>query len=230
MYKNNTCRDFALKYDQTLSIKARIEDLNLSHPEHRTIYNLARVEFLGMFEGIRYQTYYEGTGKSVSSYSHRPANSGYIAVGIGFNMEVDNAKSRWLSIFPDEKFYYDVLYGRQVLTRNQVSYLLEQSLLQREKELATIYRDYWHMFPANIRLAIEDLYYNIPSLVRAGSDFCKYITDYMNTKQQEDFIDACVSLLEHQHKIFHPQLHQRRQFECLLMGMRSDYLFDQHSI
>ena len=226
MYALNNCKDFTLRYDLITRIKDTLSGLKLNEKTDIKIYNKARLEFLSVFEGLRYQAYYDFTGKSVSSYTDRPANSGYITIGIGFNMEAANAKQSWLSIFPNESFYYDVLNGKQVLTQEQIMLLLDKSLEQREKELSTIYKNYWTVFSPNIRLAIEGLYYNIPSLVRSGTIFYKKITDFVDSNNIDDLLEACSALLEHQHRIFQPQLHQRRQFECLLMGINSEFIFN----
>lgn len=127
-------------------------------------------------------------------------------VGLGFNMDRKEAEDEWIAAFattpkPQRPDFDRVRSGTQTLTQVQINRLFAYSADMRQVELATgIYGKTWGKMPAHIRLAIESMHYNAPSLVREGTNFYKAITGYMldpNPQRKAAYFKRAVWELRH---------------------------------
>lgn len=198
--------------------KIRNQVHNLVLPRDIEIYNQHLEEFLIIFEGMKPKAYDDKQSKKDGK------KKGKITVGIGFNMDAPGAKDEWEEVFdvfervvdPKKKIaeycsnqnnpfkdivcaFRDVYSGHyRDLTRSEMEQLLWHHLNNDKKKLLKIYsEDLWNKFSPNIQLAIQDMYYNLPALVRERTAFCGHIKKYAETGDTKDLAKAIDEVKNH---------------------------------
>lgn len=159
----------AVKLERAAQIRDEIHNLDLNNPEHMKIYEARLYEFIKTNEGKHKKVYTDSKNKRT--------------IGIGFNMDRDEARDEWDNVFHGTVSFDDAREGRIKLTDEQIDALFPCCLETRRKELRIIYGRAWKngQIKPNERMAIEDAYFVGPALVGSKTKFYKNIKDYVKT-------------------------------------------------
>jgi|GEM_PF-3341874 len=105
-------------------------------------------------------------------------------IGIGFNMDAPEAKKYWNDAFKGSLNFQEYYDGKRRMTREQANTLLDTVIKSKRSELESNsqYGKILHLLRPNERLVIEEAYYNGPKLVAAGTNFHKFIHNYVQTR------------------------------------------------
>ena len=211
-------------------VKAQIQDLisRLNNPNLISAeYSQIRYEFVKLNEASFNQIYDDQTGKVITSPSQA---IGKVTVGVGFNMDRVDARSEWNAAFGSSISFDDVYNNRVQLTNSQVRQLFDYSAIKRENELFGnngIYKNIAGELTANQMLAIEDMYFNLPSLVKGTSDgngkytgtsFFKNLDQYAKTGNQNYLDEALTQILTGSNKANDTGISNRRLKEAAILS------------
>ncbi len=211
----------AYKIEDTIALRKELEHLDLTNPSALGIYRAKRLKYMKI-------------GEDESKIAYKDIN-GYVTIGIGFNMDRKGAKQEWQEAFTNYKDapnFQEVYDQKRLLTENEIKILFNYSLAIREKELRNIYDSILYRLTANELLAIEDAYYNAPSIVRRGTNFYTQIKAYDEAKQAGDLEKAelhwRVALCELKH-YSNPQnirgLQNRRDSQAAMLNTHDHPIF-----
>lgn len=168
----------ALKEKETVKLREKIEALDLSDPDDLATYEKERFEYIKTGEGAESESYTDTEGNRT--------------VGVGFNMDRgQSARDEWNEAFEDlpadKRPDFDKVYnGKKPLDDTEIELLTNHSIEIREEELERIYGDNLNEVDPNVRLAIEDAYYNTPELVKDGTKFKESIEKHIEARKRSD--------------------------------------------
>ena len=150
-----------------------------------------------------------------------PDHEGNATVGIGFNMDAPSAREQWKQAFANAKDKPDfdkVKSKKQRLTKDQITALFNVAVESRVEELKRSYGDAWDKLKPNEKLAIEDLYYNGPSLVSRGTCFHENIQCYVATGDRTHLEHALWEVAENSNPKHHAGMQNRREAQTMLLN------------
>lgn len=199
-------------------IRDRLHNLDWSNPENLARYKHWRyVYFCGAEEAWSW-AYDDATKDKVRD---NPDVRGNVTVGIGFNMNRgQDARDEWNKAFEGEESPPDfdaIKEGRKHLTNAQIEKLFNQSITQRERELAGIYGSCWKKLRANERLAIESAYYPGSKTADRNSRFYGYMKKYYETGEERYFDNAILEIEKYSNPKKNKGIARRRRAEALML-------------
>lgn len=170
-----------------VSLRNKLYRLDLSNIAHLKTYEELLFLFIKNHEGEKLSVYLDIKGNRT--------------ISVGYNMDALGAKGVWQQIFADQLSFDKVYNGTLAITKQQSRKLYEHKIRLNRKELKVIYGNSWHQFKANERLMIEDLYWNGGNrLVGKTTKFFKFITGYVETKQDKLLVEALTEIKERSNK------------------------------
>ncbi|MES2215652.1 MAG: hypothetical protein V4485_06585 [Pseudomonadota bacterium] len=149
-----------LTHGWTAVMRDRIHNLDLSIPSHAEIYERALEETI-MHSELDYVN-----GKPKPEKNPYRDTALKRTVGIGFNMDGAGAETEWTAAFGGSISFDDVLSGQRKLEMHEAIKLLRACIKTRRAEILRYFKDTWHPLKANEKLAIEELFFNGPNLIR----------------------------------------------------------------
>lgn len=179
---------------------------NLLKPPAQRTYEDIRYRFISYYEGVKAKAYKDITGN--------------VTIGIGFNMDRAQAPIEWSKVFNTSVHFYDAYNKKIQLSARQVSQLFDYTVKLRAQELQLIYKSIWAKLAPNERLAVEDLYFNGPILVRGGknpSKFWLYMHRYIESNSLAFLENAVEEVLYHSNPSKHSGINKRRQAQALML-------------
>lgn len=173
----------ALSIADTALLRDRLYPLDPDqHSPHRVFYEQTRLFYITASEGACPLSYDDGKG--------------YITVGIGFNMDLPDARLAWQHVFQGSVSFDAVYQKQRTLTEGEMQALLTYDLAHRENQLQKIYKSIWTFLHPNERLAIESAYYNAPRTVNGDTRFWQHLHVYVEKKELEGLKQAVFELKE----------------------------------
>ncbi len=194
----------------TLSVsemRDRLFSLNLSTAEGQKEYGDLLYQFILLNEGSRATAYLDTVGK--------------VTVGIGFNMDGSSAKTEWEKAFGSSVPFADVYNRSRSLSEDEIRKLFDLNITVRRFEIEKIYQDVWGCLTGNVRVAIEDLYFNAPSLVSAKTNFHRQICSYVQNQDQQSLLNAIEEVKNHSNSSHSTGLQHRRDREAEMLSLPS---------
>lgn len=191
-----------------------LHNLNPENEDHINIYNQARYHFISQNEGVSKLAYDDATGKSVTDINKV---IGKVTIGIGFNMDEIDSRTYWNSAF-NNKIDFDLAKSGNIeLTEQQIRILYNHSVNIREEDLRNYYFPIFSKLRLNERLAIEDAYFNLPSLVDYRSNFMRHIKEYYRTGDQRYLLEAVDEIKYRSNKKKIRGIQNRRNKQAVLL-------------
>lgn len=166
-----------LSVSETAALRDQLYRL---HPENRAFYEETRLFYITQSEGVCPCAYDDGKG--------------FTTVGIGFNMDLPDARAAWQSVFGRSLCFDTVYQGRGTLAKKEMTALLHHGLICREEQLREIYKDIWGFLRPNERLAIESAYFNAPRTVNGSTRFWGHLHRYIQKKEIDGLKQAVIEL------------------------------------
>jgi len=202
-------------------VKTQIQDLmhRLNAPNlTKDQYSQIRYEFVALNEGVYNQIYDDLTGKVLTNPSQAKGN---VTIGVGFNMDRgQEARKEWNAVFGNSISFDDAYNNRVQLTDYQVRKLCDFAFSTRELEVSRIYKNV-NLTPSQ-RLAIEDMHFNGPKLVKEGTNFKEAITDFVNTGDKKYLNKALKQVLENSNSKNDTGMSNRRLKEAAILSGNAD--------
>ena len=165
---------------QIPSIRQRLSNLDLQNSKD-----------LASYQDIRRKLLIGGEG---CTHKAAPDIHGHLTVGYGFNMDRKEAAAEFKKAFKNSQNPPDfnrVLARKDVLSDSQINQLFDHSLEMREGELKNHYgKETWKTMQPSVRLGLEDIYYNTPSIIVRGTEFHKHLLEYHTSKTPEALNNA----------------------------------------
>ena len=192
----------------TLSVtemRDRLFDLDLGCPEDQEEYNDLLYSFILLNEGSRAQAYVDTVGK--------------VTVGIGFNMDASTAPAQWNQAFGGSVSFDDVYHKRRNLSECEIRTLFDLSITVRRQEVKKIYAAEWDQLPCNIRVGIEDAYFNAPSLVGPKTHFHLGICNFVQTGDEQYLGNAIYEIKDNSNPTHCPGLQHRRDRQAEMLSL-----------
>ncbi|MDX2050389.1 MAG: hypothetical protein SFT93_04385 [Rickettsiaceae bacterium] len=183
-----------------------LHNLDRNNPEHRKIYEKVRFDFLAMNEGERHTAYKDHLGNTT--------------IGVGFNMSTAGARKEFNKAFDSKINFDDAKNGKIKLTDEQVKKLFDQSMKSRERYLRSSYNEVYDKLKYNELLAIEDLNFNGPKLVKNGSKFHEYMNNYYQTRDAKYLHLATCELVNRSNPQKHLGIQNRRLKQAAMLDSR----------
>ncbi len=208
----------------TQEARDRIHNLDLDLPEHQEIYNITLREFV-----MQNEIHMKPDRSPYWDRARVARDEGFsnITVGIGFNMNRPEAKAEWEKVFGNRVSFDDVYNKHRKLKDEEIEQLLDYSLKIRRQELERYYDKHWHSLKPNERLAIEDAYYNSPSLVtkyrnktsgmQRETSFSINIKLYVVTGEEYYLKEAVDEIQHHSNPTNDPGLKNRRKVQAIML-------------
>lgn len=184
-----------------------------NNPIDRAFYEQARYYFIGHNEGFRREAYQDTSGNST--------------VGVGFNMDRSTAKEEWQAALGNAVDFDKVKEGVAKLTNEQVRELFNHSVSTREGELRSMYGPLFNDLRANERLAIEDGYFNAPSIIDKSTRFYQHMHDYYSSGDTTHLDKALNELKNHSNRDKIPGIQNRRNREHDMLNSQKSPLYSK---
>jgi hypothetical protein len=198
----------------TQRLRKRLQNLDIEQDvSDRQVYLECRARYIKAGEGVRHYVYDDISGKSGAE------GSGQRTVGVGFNMSRPTARQEWDKIFEKTIDFEAVWCGKRALSSVEVDALLTGCLQQREQELRQCYGQDWQRFPANQRLALEDLWFCTPKLANQNSRVWQYLKAYGQTYDQIMLMRAVAEVRHRSNPTGHPGIQSRRESQATLLAL-----------
>lgn len=186
-------------------MRNRLFDLDPSCPEDCQEYNDLLYSFISLNEGSRSQAYFDTVGK--------------VTVGIGFNMDTTSARSEWEQAFGGA-VSFDAVYSRSYsLAESEIRKLFDVSISTRRQQVKKIYTEVWEFLPCNIRVGIEDAYFNAPSLVSSKTHFYAHICNYVRTGDENHLDKAIYEMKDNSNPTHCHGLQNRRDKQAEMLSL-----------
>jgi hypothetical protein len=173
-------------------IRDVLHNLDYAIPANQILYDQILYHHLIESEGYYNFAYDDKRTEGQNSIAQIGKVKGKVTVGIGFNMDAESAEEDWEYSFGDLKDFGKVRTGAKNITNIQIDKLYETVLLRKRREFEKLYKNIIQKLRLNERLVIEDLHYQLPSLVSAKSSFYKYIHSYCNTGDKA-YLDLAIN-------------------------------------
>jgi hypothetical protein len=227
----------------TIEARDKIHNLNLSCKDHEEYYNTIVEDFIWQNEAFwdektRDPKYTMPNGKNIGEAYLDTANK--ITVGVGFNMSDPSAPKEWDKAFGGAISFDAVKNGTRILDKEEVYQLFQYSLTSRREELKTHFGDDWEKLKPNEKLAIEDMYFNTPSIVTkykkgeklTETEFSKNIKAYCATSDLRDLEKAVKEVRDNSNKrnelgIKPPGIENRRKLEAMMLSSHETPIYSQ---
>lgn len=168
-----------------------LHKLNPKYKLDVEIYDELRYSFISQNEGISSSAYDDATGKPINQENKNYVIKGNITIGIGFNMQNQQAKNIWNKAFGEKIDFQSAKKGAVKLNKEEINTLFNYVIKRNQQEIRNYYKKIFDKLPLNELLAIEDLYFNLPKLVNSESIFHKEMHDYHET-QNIKHLDAAI--------------------------------------
>lgn len=214
---NNAQKD---KNNNILSDAVRIRNVlhNLDPTKdlHKSLYNHARYLFIKEGESSRSLAYDDATGKTITDST---TLKGKVTIGIGFNMDAANAKLAWDQVFAGDKLDFNLARnGKISLSEDQIRKLFDYSVGIRGKEVKELYKEIFYKLRMNEQLAIEDLYFNSPKLVKKDTSFYKHMHEYYKDGKIDHLKVAVEEVRLHSNPTKNKGIQERRNRQADLLS------------
>jgi len=187
--------DLAKAIEAAAECRDRLHNLDLNNKDQQKFYKQQLQGFLVGNEARSKHAYDDGDPKRRSIKEGRKVE-GNITIGIGFNMERDEAEEEWNKAFRGTISFDDAKDGKINLTDEQIQTLFDSGVEMRVELLRKIYKSAWGKLRANEQLAILDAYFNGPGVVKGSTKFYRHIVAYVETGDR-NHLENALDELEH---------------------------------
>lgn len=191
-----------------------LHNLDPENESHMKIYGQMRYYFIRGHEGESTFAYDDENQALVTDPSKV---AGKITIGVGFNMDAQGAREIWSIALPEVDFD-SARSGQKELSNDQIKRLFDISTSIRETELSNHYGSTFQNLRLNERLAIEDGYFNAPTIVRRGTNFHSHIAQYYATNDQHHLQNAVDELRHRSNKERSKGLQARRERQADMLS------------